>query len=159
MIESPGKILSDLIRNFGWSEFTVERTSDNRIPYGCHDLGNGNHVYGFISDILDGVYCIPGESPDMTACNFRDWTNLSSTYTGQYGGGWSMHDSEFVGGRMADDFARVPGEYALPYVTWYCDADCECGGDGVLPGGEYCELDIEGWLAMYRDIFNTEESF
>ena len=54
--------------------------------------------------------------------------------------------------------ARVPGEYALPYVTWYCDEDCDCEGEGVLPNNEYCELDIEGWLVLYRDIFDTEES-
>lgn len=158
MTNTPGSILSDLIRNKGWNEFTIERTEDGHVPYGCHDLGNGKHAYGFISSMLDGVYCTPGESPDMSAANLGDWDNLSHMYTGQYGGGWSMHDSEYVGGRMAEDFARVPGEYALPYVTWYCESDCDCEGGGVLPGGDYCEQDIEGWLAMYRNIFDTEET-
>lgn len=158
MTNTPGSILSDLIRNHGWDEFTIERTEDGHVPYDCHDLGNGNHVYGFISSMSDGVYCAPGESPDMAAANLGDWDNLSHMYTGRYGGGWSMHDSEYVGGRMAEDFARVPGEYALPYVTWYCESDCDCEGDGVLPGGDYCEQDTEGWLAMYRNIFDTEET-
>lgn len=156
---TPGQTLEALIRNYGWDEFTIEPIdSDMGVSYDCHDLGNGNQVYGFISQMTDGVYCTPGEDIDMAACNFQDWDNLSRYYTGQHGAPNAMHDSESIGYTLAEDIARVPGEYATPYVAWYCDEDCECGGDGVLPGGEYCELDIEGWLVLYRDIFDTEES-
>lgn len=160
MTNSPGTILADFLRNIGTEEFTVEPfdSEEHYLPSGCVDLTNGNYVYSFISQMTDGVYCTPGEEPDISAANFGDWDNLSRFYTGQYTAPNSMHDSEYVGGRLAEDMARVQGEYALPYVTYYCDSDCECGGDGVLPGGDYCELDIEGWLVLYRDIFDTEES-
>lgn len=159
MADMAGNILSEYISNKGISEFTVEPIdADMGVSYGAVDLGNGNQVYDFISQMTDGVYCTPGNEIDMASCNFQDWDNLSRFYTGQYGAPNAMHDSEYVGGRLADDMARVPGEYALPYVTWYCESDCECGGEGVLPSGDYCELDIEGWLVMYRDIFDTEES-
>lgn len=157
--ESPGAILSGFIRNYGCDEFTVEPIDpETGVPYGSADLGNGNHIYNFVSQMTDSVTCSPGEEIDMAACNFGDWDNLSRFYTGQYGAPNSMHDSEYVGGRLAEDMARVPGEYAIPYITWDCDSECECGGDSVLPAGAYCDLLIEGWLVLYRDIFDTEES-
>lgn len=159
MADMAGNILSEYLGNRGISEFTIEPIDpDMGVSFGAIDLGNGNQVYGFISQMTDGVYCAPGTEIDLVSCNFQDWDNLSHLYTGQWGGGKSMHDSELVGGKLADDMARVPGEYALPYVTWYCESDCDCGGEGVLPSGDYCELDIEGWLVMYRDVFDTEES-
>lgn len=152
--KTPGVILAEAIRNRGTDEFTVEPLEPGERPaYGCIDLTNGNQLSLFISQMTDGVYATPGSGIDLAACNFGDWDNLSARYTGQWGGGDSMHDSEFVGGQLAEDMANTPGEYALPYVTWYCTDDCECEGEGVLPGGDYCELDIEGWLALYRDIF------
>ena len=154
-----GETLANILSNKGWSEFTIEPIdSDTGVTYGSFDLGNGNQVYGFISQYSDGVYATPGNDVDLAAANFGDWDNLSRFYTGQHSAPNGMHDSEYVGGRLAEDMARVPGEYALPYVTWYCDEDCDCEGEGVLPNNEYCELDIEGWLVLYRDIFDTEES-
>lgn len=154
---TPGAILADLIRNRGIYEFTVEPLEPGERPsHGCVDLTNGNQLSFFVSHTTDGVYGSPGSGVDLAACNFGDWVNLSSSYTGQHGAPDSMHDSEFVGGLLSEDMAATPGEYALPYVTWYCDDECECGGDGVLPGGDYCELDIEGWLVLYRDIFTEE---
>lgn len=154
-----GQTLETLIRNYGWDEFTIEPIdADMGVSHDSYDLGNGNQAYGFISQMTDGVYCTPGNEIDMASCNFQDWDNLSRYYTGQHGAPNVMHDSEYLGGQLAEDIARVPGEYALPYVTWYCAEDCECGGDSVLPNGEYCELDTEGWLILYRDIFDTVES-
>lgn len=150
---SPGAILAEAIRNRGTDEFTVEPITDGRLDYGCIDLTNGNQLYFFISQMTDGVYGTPGDGVDMAACNFGDWDNLSARYTGQHGAPNSMHDSEYVWGQLAEDMAATPGEYALPYVTWHCPDDCECEGEGVLPGGDYCELDIGGWLVLYRDIF------
>ena len=154
---TPGKILAEHLQNRGISEFTVEPIDpDTGILSGSVDLGNGNQVYDFVSNNLDSVMATPGESIDFASCNLSDWDNLSRFYTGQHGSPDCMHDSEYVGGQLAEDIARVPGEYTLPYVTWLCDSDCACGGDGVLPGGDYCELDMEGWLVMYRDIFDTD---
>lgn len=159
MSNTPGNILADYIDNKGGSEFTIEPIDpDTGILSGATDLGNGNQVYDFISQTTDGVYCAPGNEIDFMSCNLQDWDNLSRFYTGQHTAPAAMHDSEYVGGKLAEDMARVPGEYYLPYIMWWCDSNCDCGGDGVLPGGDYCELDIEGWLVMYRDIFDTEES-
>lgn len=151
---SPGVILAEAIANRGVAEFTVEPLGPGERPsYGCLDLTNGNQLSFFISQDTDVVRGTPGNGVDLSACNFGDWDNLSSAYTGQYGAPDSMHDSEFVGGRLAEDMAATPGEYALPFIDWDCGDDCECEGDGVLPGGDYCETVSEGWVVLYRDIF------
>lgn len=64
----------------------------------------------------------------------EDWTLLTG-YTGQYGyRGPIMHNSEFIGGRLADDILSTPGVY-VALVNEPSDGD----------------EDPEGWAVARRD--------
>lgn len=140
---TPGQILSDLVGNHGWTEFTVEFTDPGEgLSTGSFDLGNGHHVYGFISQMTDPLYGRDG-AIDLAASNFGDWTNLSADYTGQHGNPDSMHDSEIFIGKIAEDAAAQIGEYAIPYIMW---EDSETTGEDF-------ELFPEGWAILHRNIF------
>lgn len=153
-MSNAGNTLTDLIRNFGWAEFTVEPIRDDYVPIDGHNLGNGNYVYGSVSDSHDGsVYGTEGEPIDLSGTSYSEFTNLSSRFTGQHGRPNGMHDSEYVGGGMADVLAETPGEYCLPYIVWPCTESCsDCDGSGVGAKGVYCDQDLEGWLCLYRSI-------
>jgi hypothetical protein len=67
------------------------------------------------------------------------WTLLNG-YSGQFRySGPVMHNSEYIGGRLAEDILEQPGYYvAIPaYWTEVPDGD-------ILP-------DIEGWAIAYRE--------
>lgn len=52
------------------------------------------------------------------------WEFFSTGYTGQYGyNGPVMHDSEFLGGRLARDILETPGVYVLCPVYWEDDSE------------------------------------
>lgn len=152
---TPGETLEYLMAHFGWNEVTVEPITDGHIPYDGHDLGNGNYVHGCVSDYHDGcVSGYEGEPIDLSGTSYSDFDNLSARFTGQHGRPNSMHDSEYVGGGLADFIAATPGEWCLPYIQWECSPEScdECDGDGISADGTYCERDIEGWLVLHRDI-------
>lgn len=147
-METPGQIIAREIRNIGNDTFTIEPIPSSGVEPGCTDLGNGNQYHPFIggSGTVDSPSFTPGEDINLGDIGMGEWDNLSSQYTGQHGAPNSMHDSEYLGGGMAEEIANTPGEYAMPYITWYCETDCECEDD------ESHDQDIEGWLILHRDI-------
>lgn len=140
---TPDSTLTELINNFGWTEWTVEAFDGERLPTNSHDLGNGYCAYGFVSDTLDSFYVNDGlQVSDAMSTFFSDWINLSSLYTGQHGAPDTLHDSEYFAGRMAEFAANTPGEYTIPVVYWE-EVDTE---------GETADSSIEGWVFLHREI-------
>ena len=74
------------------------------------------HADGSVTDGLDGIYA--PSLMDRELDNPR-WTFFSNGYTGQYGyHGPIMHNSEFIGGRLADDILAEPGIYCAVVADW-----------------------------------------
>lgn len=70
-------------------------------------------------------------------------------YSGQYfptaegrAKNFIMHNSEFIGGRLADDILSRPGIYVVVVATW--DPDEEDDDDDG-------ETLIEGWAVLYQE--------
>lgn len=82
-------------------------------------------------------------APELWEGNLLDdsW-GLLGGYTGQYGGGDTMHNSEFIGGRLETDILDSPGIYVA--VICYWEPDGPEDGDGEV------ESYIEGWAVAYR---------
>lgn len=79
------------------------------------------HV-GDVAEIVDrsDVY-----APELFESELPNgWDFASAGYTGQQGGGNIMHDSEYIGGRLAQDILSEPGVY-VAVVNNYCDGDME----------------------------------
>lgn len=72
------------------------------------------------------------------------WETWSQGYTGQDSyNGPVMHNSEFLGGRMAQDLLDEPGVYVLTAAEWSPDEDDENGDT---------DLYAEGWvIARLKD--------
>ena len=73
------------------------------------------------------------------------WNLISAGYTGQdrYNGP-IMHNSEYIGGRLADDILAEPGYYVALPSEYACDESHNCD--------EECESAItEGWAVAYRE--------
>lgn len=88
-----------------------------------NDLMEFEHVIEVTADgsVIDrGDLYAPECYDDAGDINFagaKGWTALNG-YSGQYRyAGPTMHASEFIGGRMADDIATTPGIYAAVIVT------------------------------------------
>lgn len=91
-----------------------------------------NDAAEFFSPFLvneDGTVELSGNfEPDEVIGNYPErgdifisdgWTAWSHGYTGQWGySGPVMHDSEYLGGRLAEDILSTPGEYCLMPVTY-----------------------------------------
>jgi hypothetical protein len=92
------------------------------------------HADGSVSDGLANVYApsLMDEHLDSP-----DWEFFSTGYTGQYGyRGPIMHDSEFIGGRLADDILAAPGIYCAVVADWSPE-------DGAEDGDNF-----EGWAVV-----------
>jgi hypothetical protein len=81
---------------------------------------------GVLIDAPRDVY-----APELYGCSdgtvetVDGWTLLSG-YTGQYGySGPIMHNSEFIGGRLADDILSTPGTYVALICYWLDDEDSD----------------------------------
>lgn len=96
-------------------------------------------------------------APDVWGCQGQadpdvsdeGWEFFSRGYTGQHGySGPEMHQSEFLGGRLAEDILTTPGEYALAIVYYECDEDCQ----HLWPDGEEScgDMHIESWVVLNR---------
>lgn len=75
-----------------------------------------------------------------------NWTFFTTGYSGQDSyNGPIMHNSEFIGGQLADDILATPGFYVALVSEYTTDADDnEIGEDG--------ELYVEGWaIARLKD--------
>jgi hypothetical protein len=86
-------------------------------------------------------------APDLFEDELTDdrWEFFSTGYTGQYlYNGPIMHNSEFIGGRLAQDILDTPGVY-VAVVSYYYPEYPE-DGDGEV------EYYVEGWaIARLKD--------
>lgn len=80
-----------------------------------------------------------------------DGWSLMDGYSGQYGySGPIMHESEFIGGGMADDILSTPGYYVViaSVATTEEDAyDEDMDDDEEYPYDEYV---VDGWAVAYK---------
>lgn len=115
---------------------------------------NLNHIMEFDHVIIvheDGTVTDAPQARDYWAPELHEgqlhqlqdgpWS-LMDGYTGQQGGGDTMHNSEFIGGRMAEDILSTPGVYVAVICYWDPDED-EDPEDGPF---------IEGWGVARRDL-------
>jgi hypothetical protein len=91
------------------------------------------HVDGTVSLALSE------HAPDLLDEHLSSgWTPITG-YSGQHGyRGPIMHNSEFLGGRMASDTLAEPGTYVIVAAHWSALED-----DG--------DTDIEGWMLARKD--------
>lgn len=114
---------------------TIKVTRDN-----LNDIMSFDHVIQVHADGAvtepSGVYAPELHDGEIEG---REWTLLTG-YTGQYGyRGPIMHDSEYVGGYLADDILAEPGVY-VALVNYLSDPE---GGNSS--GG------LEGWAVARRN--------
>lgn len=75
-----------------------------------------------------------------------DWTLFTDGYTGQYGySGPIMHNSEYIGGRLAEDILDTPGFYVALVCYWPDDEDTTDEDREI--DGDYAE----GWAIARLD--------
>ena len=98
------------------------------------------HEDGTVTDGPDDVYAPEFHDGELTD---PKWTEFSHGYTGQYGVASPMHNSEFIGGLLADDIRETPGTYVAVVCYWSCDDECERD-----EYGECREDHAEGWAVM-----------
>lgn len=74
--------------------------------------------------------------------------SLMSGYTGQYGyNGPHMHQSEFIGGRMARDILETPGLYVVLEVTPNCNyTEDDCNED------DGCNCEATEWVVATKPL-------
>jgi hypothetical protein len=75
------------------------------------------------------------------------WETWSQGYTGQYSyQGPVMHNSEYLGGRMASDLLAEPGVYVLTPAHWRPTIEDEADPDFNIDNYD----DIEGWVVLKK---------
>lgn len=125
-----------------------------------NDLMEFDHVVlsdgtGYVTDSLprriyapEGIYGdMYGDNPDESVAECArqaGWQIFSEGYTGQYGGGDIMHNSEFIGGRLEHDIRCTPGYYVACVVSW-------------LEAEESDENETyqEGWVVLRKPLTET----
>lgn len=95
---------------------------------------------------------IYGEDPDdeqLKEAMPLGW-DLVTGYTGQYGyRGPAMHDSEYIGGRLAEAILEHPGFYQTSYIDWYTTVD-QLTEQQFHDDVEFSsEPHPEGWVVAY----------
>ena len=99
-----------------------------------------SHGDGTTVDVLSGIYAPSLFEGEL---NSSEWS-LMDGYSGQHGySGPVMHDSEYIGGRMARDILETAGYY-VAVVSYYAPEE----EDGEMP--------IEGWAVAYRETLANE---
>lgn len=102
---------------------------------------------GTVTDGPGGIY-----APTLLDERLDDsrWTLITYGYTGQYGyRGPVMHDSEFIGGKLAADILAEPGVYVAVVAHW----SPEHGDD------DSTEDIVEGWaVARLGDLYTPKGS-
>lgn len=130
-----------------------------RDPYVLNNLMEIDHVIavhedGTVTDAPAGVYAPErlehGEGPDGKVDPYGmlgDWTLITTGYSGQdrYSGP-IMHNSEFIGGRLAEDILAEPGYYVALACYWPDDEDTT--EEDRETDGDY----VEGWAVARLDI-------
>lgn len=99
-------------------------------------VGHSGRVY----DRVESVYAPEVYNSDETDVEILsdDWEAFSAGYTGQWGyNGPVMHQSEFIGGALADDILSSPGMYVVCTVE-------------VLPSDDDPEPLPAGWIVLRK---------
>lgn len=95
------------------------------------------HDDGSVTDGPDGVHAptLQDERLDDPA-----WSFFSAGYTAQHAyRGPIMHNSELIGGKLAEDILSIPGIYVAVVANWSPeDGDC----------ADECDCDVEGWAVV-----------
>lgn len=95
-----------------------------RINQRLNDIMEFDHVIrvdeiGRVFDGPDNIHA-PGLMDDELDSD--QWEFFSHGYTGQYGyNGPVMHNSEYIGGKLARDILTTPGIYAAVVADWSPD--------------------------------------
>lgn len=95
------------------------------------------HADGTVTDNLDGIY-----APNLTDETLDDdkWSLFTHGYTGAHGyNGPVMHNSEYIGGRLARDILATPGIYVAVVAYWTRDDDADTDADTDA------DNNVEGW--------------
>lgn len=99
-------------------------------------VGHSGRIY----DRVEGVYApevFHSETDDVEIVS-SDWEAFSAGYTGQWGyNGPVMHQSEYLGGALADDILSTPGVYVVCTVE-------------VLPSDDDPDPFPAGWIVLRR---------
>lgn len=139
--ETPGERLSYWLRSSGRSAARIVLSDhpDIGMEVDVFDLGNGYSVCVDTEDPGDFVEARARED-EVTYDIPKGFSNLSRWFTEV---NWSpdcMHDSEFVGGGLAEVLANLLGVWRFPRVMWDEDEEItvEAGTDT-----------IEGWMVLY----------
>lgn len=109
------------------------------------------HENGDVTDDVAGVwapevYDNTGEDDAEDIVVSGDGWTLESGWTGQYSyHGPVMHDSEFVGGALAEHILSTPGYWVAVVVTGSCE--CGTGDDDECDG----VTDV-GWAVAFREF-------
>ena len=143
---TPGERLEEWLNDRGTMNARIisSNSPDLGMEVDAHDLGNGYHVCLDTEDSGDPIYGWSNSGEIEYANIPAGFSNLSVCFTGQYGSPNCMHNSEYVGGRLASLIAKTPGLWRFPVVMWDCDDDCEeCDETD-------CEPVIEGWLVLAK---------
>lgn len=118
----------------------ITEPSDVRSPEGAYV-----HTEGAEPDLDQGV--------DGKWSMLRGWTRQYS-YNGPV-----MHNSEFIGGNLAEHIRETPGYYVVLAVDHIGTGETECEGCGA-ESGEWCpdncegerESLLEGWVVAFREL-------
>lgn len=135
-----------------WSK--VEGTTDqftahiasHRMTVSLNDLMEFDHVIEVHKDgtITEPDYrSNPAVNPELNDGVLDQMLGESWRLVGnsrQQGGGQIMHNSEFIGGRLADMILESPGLYVAIVCNWTCD--CEVPD---MPDAECNTPHDEGW--------------
>lgn len=80
----------------------------------------------------------------------KSWGFFTTGYSGQYNySGPIMHNSEYIGGRLARDILDTPGYY-VAVVSYYSPEHwAECLGISVAEAEDADR--VEGWAVAYRE--------
>lgn len=100
-----------------------------------------------------------GAEPELEQRPGDGWSMLSG-WTGQYSyNGPVMHNSEFIGGGLAEHIRQNPGYYVALTVSYVGTGETNCEKCGA-ESGEWCTDDcegdretlIEGWVVAFREL-------
>lgn len=95
------------------------------------------------ADCDDDGSVLPQAAERLTAdLRHQGWEPVGQS--GQQGGGWMMHPSEYLGGGLADEVLDTPGVYVLTEVRGLYSDDVD--------GARATELDADpiGWTLLRR---------
>lgn len=96
------------------------------------------HADGSITE-PDGVYAPEVYDGEVEG---GEWSLLTGYSRQDHYSGPGMHDSEYVGGGLADHIIETPGYYVVVACVWQCTDGCE---------EECAESHTEGWAVAFKE--------